>query len=269
MRRFVVVLLLLFAGGLTAAAIAGPESVREAVASAQALLGDEEAGGDDPGEPEGEPLDYVALGDSLAAGFAAPSGYPEHLAQRLEESTGRPVEVEVAAQIGWTTRRLRDAVDERAPLREALADADLVTVSVGSNDLFRAAFELGETCAEPACARPPIERFHERWEDLLAEIDAHTDARVVVTDFYDPFAGRRGEDELTSLGRELRAEANRGLRAAAEQRGFVIAPVEQAFHGADGTEDPRDRDLIAFDGIHPNRAGQERIADAVEAALQR
>lgn len=269
-RRVVVAVLALLAGGLVAAALAGPDAVRAGLDRVQGVAagadgdpGAEAAGDALDGAAGEEPLRYVALGDSIAAGFAAPVGYPELVAEELEARTGRDVDVDVAAQAGWATGGLTEAVTERARVRDALADADVVTVSVGSNDLFRAAFELGQACDHEDCARPAVTRFVERWEVLLDELGEATDAAVVVTDLYDPFTGRDDPD-ADALASQLRAEANDELTAAAEDRGFAVAEVSTAFHDGDGAVA---RDLLAFDGIHPGRAGQDRIAEAVLAAL--
>lgn len=274
MRRVIGVLLLATAVALVVAAIAGPDSVRGGWERLQALFDDV------PGEAElgeagsgrdgivrgeaGEALDYVALGDSIAAGFATSAGYPELVAEELEARAAVSVELDTATRVGWTTGRATSAIAERERLRDALAEADLVTVSIGSNDLFRAAFELGQECSDEACARPAVDRFLDRWDELLDELDRATEAEVVVTDLYDPFS--RSDAAADTLARQLRAEANEGLAAAAQERGFAVARVSEAFHGEDERIDTR---LLAFDGIHPGRAGQERIAELVIDALER
>ena len=89
-------------------------------------------------EPRGQSggLLYVALGDSTAQGIGASSpdkGYVAVIAQRLRESTGRPVEVVNLSRSG---ARIDDVLDRQLPALSARArEPDVVTVGIGGNDV--------------------------------------------------------------------------------------------------------------------------------------
>lgn len=87
-------------------------------------------------QPRGEPggLLYVALGDSAAQGIGASRpgrGYVGLIAQRLRDTTGRPVQVVNLSRSG---ARTADVVAEQLP-RLAGLEPDVVTVAVGGNDI--------------------------------------------------------------------------------------------------------------------------------------
>lgn len=84
------------------------------------------------GDAEG--LLYVALGDSAAQGVGASTpdrGYVGLLAERLRESTGRPVEV---VNLSVSGACVVDVLEHQLPRLQAL-QPDVVTVAVGGNDV--------------------------------------------------------------------------------------------------------------------------------------
>lgn len=89
-------------------------------------------------QPRGETggLLYVAFGDSAAQGIGASEpdkSYVGLIAQRLRDSTGRPVKV---ANLSKSGARIRDVLDVQLPALDTMARApDLVTVAIGGNDI--------------------------------------------------------------------------------------------------------------------------------------
>lgn len=138
--------------------------------------------------PRGEPggLLYVALGDSAAQGIGASApgkGYVGLLADRLRDSTGRPVEVVNLSRSG---ARINDVLDRQLPALEALdREPDLLTVAVGGNDVRAYDSETFAREAERLAAALPPGAFladapyfmHGRWErDARQAADVLTDA---------------------------------------------------------------------------------------------
>src|SRR5687767_15409 len=84
------------------------------------------------GPPEGEPLRFVVLGDSTAAGLGAGSpefAYPTVLSERLGQDGYR---VELTA-LGISGARAADVATDQVALAVA-ADPDLVFIGIGAND---------------------------------------------------------------------------------------------------------------------------------------
>src|SRR3712207_6481959 len=94
-------------------------------------------------------LDYVALGDSLAAGVGAQRGYVDRYAEHLREDTGAGVRVVNLGVSGQTAPQLLEALRNDPPTREAVRGAEVVTFNIGINDLGRA----GRAYEEGACGR--------------------------------------------------------------------------------------------------------------------
>lgn len=89
-------------------------------------------------QPRGETggLLYVAFGDSAAQAVGASDpqhGYVNLLADRLRDSTGRPVEIVNLSRSG---ARIKDVLDTQLPALAALGRTpDVITVAIGGNDV--------------------------------------------------------------------------------------------------------------------------------------
>ena len=207
----------------------------------------------------------------MAAPGQGDASYAPWLARHLEEATGRRVTVVNRAVSGWTTRDVLALVRRNPDVRAALADADLVTVNAGGNDLLplRLRYGLG-TCGGSdgqACLRSGVSRFATRWENLLDEIveaRGHSDG-VAVADLYHPSVDLERSLGTFGVSKHHLGEANRRLRTAATARGMPVAAVYAAFNGGDGQEDPGKRGLVGLDGVHPTVRGAEVIAGTFAA----
>ncbi|WP_246018788.1 SGNH/GDSL hydrolase family protein [Saccharothrix australiensis] len=213
-----------------------------------------------PAAPE-----YVALGDSYAAGVGADrascgrdrNAYPE-----LYAATHR-LELEFAACSGATTG------DVARQAERITGETSLVTVTVGGND---AGFsDVLTTCvlrSEEKCLRrvDTAEEFIEdelprRLDALYRSVRERTSARVVVLGYPHLFDtdGRCG---MSKARREaLNGASDRiseVLRDRAEAAGFAYADVRDEFEGHGVcSDDPWIHDLTfpVGDSFHPNAAG--------------
>ena len=221
---------------------------------------------------------YVALGDSVAAGSGSATSYPAELAQRIRAAGVARVRL-VDQAVGGTEsdELLRDLRRDRA-LRADVRGADLVTVTVGANDLvaLHHRYRAGD-CGGPDnldCYREEVDAFVPRWEAILDEIlelQAKPGALLRVTNYYDPYLGNEDlvrEDLGDGYPEEARLIAiahNRAICDVAASRSVPCADVYGAFNGPDGTRSPRAAGLLAEDGFHPSEAGHRRIADLLHA----
>jgi hypothetical protein len=155
---------------------------------------------------------YLALGDSISiddyTGVRG-GGAPSQLARKLG--------LELVGLDGNTTQGVL------ADLAGAPAAADIVTLTAGDKDL------LGGDLP-----RAVLRRLHQ-----IAERIQPLGARVVVNTVYDPSdgdndVGRRelGLSRLATIELRRRLNAvNRGIPKLARGRGFLLADLEQLFHG--------------------------------------
>jgi acyl-CoA thioesterase-1 len=178
---------------------------------------------------------YVALGDSAAQGIGASRpgrGYVGLLARDLRRSTGRTVRVVNLAQSGG---RLQDALAKQVPALSRL-DPDVVTVSVGANDI--ATFD--------------VDRFEREVEELFAALPAS----AIVADLPSFYLGE--------LERRVR-QANGIVRAAASRHALPVAPLHRVTARRTAARTAL-RD-VAADFFHPNDRGYEVWASAFRPLL--
>lgn len=186
-------------------------------------------------------MTVVALGDSVTAGYSLDhhrSSIAGQLALRLAERYDATVDWRACARTGATAGAALELVS-----REALADADLVFVSIGVNDLK----DLHSTT-----------RFRRDLGALLdAVLDAAPQARVCLLGIppleHFPAFPRPLADALGWRGRAFDAIGVDAI--AARPRTFRIETAE-----ALGPE------MFAADGFHPSPTLHAAFADAVMAS---
>ncbi len=213
-----------------------------------------------------QPLLYTALGDSIATGIWSSAGYVDRYAERLRAEVDPAVQLTNLAVNGWTTSNLLAALRTNETYRSAVQGADVITVSIGGNDLLQArARYLQATCGGPAnaeCLQTTTDRLLENWDAILDELKELVGPRPVVIrtmDVYNPYVAR--DAALLEEFKPYLDEINSYLCLASEARGIPCARVYAAFNGPEGTEDPARRALLALDGIHPSELGHALIAD--------
>src|SRR5918994_481577 len=79
-------------------------------------------------------LDYVALGDSLATGFGAFTGYVPRYEAHIETETGVAVTRTNLGRNGWTSSQLLSALRSDPTFRRATREAEIVTWNIGGED---------------------------------------------------------------------------------------------------------------------------------------
>ncbi|HZG88538.1 SGNH/GDSL hydrolase family protein [Paenibacillus sp.] len=209
-----------------------------------------------------KPIKYAAVGDSLTFGTGAPEnkGFASVVQQLWSERLGADIIRRTYAVVGATTGETLERLLTNAEMRKAIAEADIVTLTAGGNDLIRAAMRMyiqGETRS----MKPGMRVFANAYRDLLSELAAvhrtmeREDARIVVADCYNPFPQVRDAVLWISF-------VNRCIhRCAAAYGGRVlVARAYDAFLG-------RETDLFADDGVHPNEAGHRVLGECVADAL--
>ena len=196
--------------------------------------------------------DYVALGDSLAAGVGARRGYVDRYAEYLRDDMGARVRLTNLGVSGQTSSQLLRSL-ENPSTRRALRGAEVVTYNIGINDLGRArgSHEAG-TCGGTQgerCLRVAVEEFEKNWNAITREILSlrSPDETIIRTVGlgYTPRAGRVFEPYLN--------QANHHIAASATENSIPYAAVSL---GNDG---------LGPDGLHPDASGYEAIANGLQA----
>jgi lysophospholipase L1-like esterase len=221
----------------------------------------------------------VALGDSIPLGVecAACTTFVDLFAMALGNAGVRVDRTNWSIR-GFTVARLLDLVRHDAALRSDLARADVVTLTIGVNDMpwNAGADRCGGRSAPgddvdwsritPACLRSTSARYGELLAELLGAIDGLRAGRPTMlrlTGFYDEWIGREGvtPDELAIVARGVRL-FDRAQRRAAEAHGGLVADLLHVLNGPTGTADAGPY-LEPGHGVHPNQRGHGLIAETL------
>ncbi len=190
---------------------------------------------------------YLALGDSLAAGYQPggtelrDSAYPALAAARLERAGGSLGVVNLACS-GETTGTLIDGgkcdyaagsqlAQAESVLRERRADVRLVTIDIGGNDLLRCAARLQ---VDAACASTGLGTVEKNLPTIVERLRAAAgpDVPVLVLGYYNPWlasaylgAGRAQLEVATKAFTDLDAQ----IAAGAKKAGGRFVSLDAAF----------------------------------------
>lgn len=199
-------------------------------------------------------LNVVSLGDSLAYGAGDESG--EGITGRIDDelrARGIPT-VETAnlgvngAQTGEVLSRLKTK-----RVREAVASADAVVLSIGANDLFRTPHAREELLRSPFAV---AERILTRIEAIVAEIHAiNPRARVLLLGAYNPVPRHERASTINQYigvwDAALAARFQEDRRVAVVKMADIVTPQR----------------LSRYDSFHPGSAAYQEAAKRIARML--
>lgn len=166
------------------------------------------------------PMDYLALGDSLAAGVNSGNqlgdGYTDYLAQTLKANDLLKTFNKKFAVPGYTSSQVLADL-EKDEVKQAVTNTDLITISVGANDtLTHIKFdaETGEATIDDLPAlMATIQQVGANYSLMLKEIYAiNPEAQVYIMGYYNPFPHIPNPSLQAQLGQLLG-----GLNGAIQQ----------------------------------------------------
>ena len=204
---------------------------------------------DETTSPDAPHWDYVALGDSLAAGVGARQGYVDRYAEYLRDDTGARVKLINLGVSGQTSSQLLRALENNPSVRNRLRGAEVVTFNIGINDLglARGSYEAG-TCGGAQgerCLRAAVGEFEANWDKITIEIlnlRSPDETLIRTTGLgYTPRTGKVFEPYLKRASNHIAASAARSN-----------IPYAEVSLGKEG---------LSPDGLHPDDSGYEMIAD--------
>lgn len=202
-------------------------------------------------------IDYVALGDSLAAGQTpygnkVGTGYTDMISEELDKGQVLGSFTKDYATSGETSVELLDKL-KRDDVQQVLKEAELVTISSGANDFFRF-IKTGGSLASPAA----MELLTTVGANVGSAIDnvksASPEADIYVFGYYAPLVFLQDE---TTKAQFLYAFQifNNNLKKIAEAKGIHFVEVASAFDVNSTAYLPNPTD------VHPNEAGYQVIAN--------
>jgi lysophospholipase L1-like esterase len=225
--------------------------------------------------PNPMPWSLVAVGDSIPFNSSEDcpgcTGFVDRYAEAITAASGHPVKVQNLSQhTGLQTDSLLEELKTDVQRRDALANADIIIVSIGHNDT--AWNRDDDPCDGPnnedwskyneACAAAAAEIFRPKMESLYAQIVALRAGKPTIfraVNVYNDWIGVSGTPPEATEATRLILDAWSAMACkAAKVSGFTCADIYHAFNGSDGLTPAVD--LLAQDTVHPSDKGNEVIA---------
>ena len=214
----------------------------------------------------------VGIGDSVtSAAVCGCTGFVESYAAHLPSAAGGPAKAENLGAGGLTAAGLRTLMTQPGPDPTGVAEADILLVTIGANDLTPLLSRWQSSGCSKACYSPAVDAVGADLSDILAaakSLRGQRPTRVLVTDYWNVFADgdvARASDGPAYLrwSDELTRALNVSICNAARNAGATCVDLYAPFKG-DGSKNPTA--LLADDGDHPNAAGNDVISSALLAA---
>jgi lysophospholipase L1-like esterase len=221
----------------------------------------------------------VAIGDSISAGKNCPGcvTFVDRYAAAVARRAGVTVVRSNWSIPGLSSGRMLDMVVHDPSLRSDIAGANVITVTIGVNDLpwtpgpdeCKATPREGQvdwSRITPACLRRTAARYATELDRVLDEIDRLRNGKTTLlrlTGEYDDWIGRPGvsPQALATVARGVRL-FDLAERRAAAAHGATYADLLHRFNGPSGRGDAAPY-LELSHGVHPNQRGHDLIAQVL------
>ena len=213
----------------------------------------------------------VALGDSVPRGTNCDCRpYPPLTADDLAAATNRSAKASNDAVAGATSADVLGQLNSDGAVIDRVRSADAIEIEVGANDVSQS-----KSCATTvdcyAPRLPPLEKNLAAIVTRTRQLTSGHKVVLVLLDYWSvwlggKYAAAQGPAYVDAAD-ELTDRVDSIIKATAVERGAYYVDLRAAFKGPDYAYD--ETHYLASDGDHPNAAGHEQIAKAVEAVLDR
>lgn len=213
---------------------------------------------------------YIALGDSLAVGQNPYGqigyGYTDYVSNYLQENKLLQYYTKEFAQSGYRITDIERDINEnkkveidgnKTGLKEILRKAELLTLSIGANDIF---YKLGYTTTNNIDLNQTnnldsyVEETLNDLDRLVGNIQKYFKKDMVLVGYYNPFSATSSEycRELEPLFTEI----NSGMKKIAEEHNIHYVEIYEIFReNPEYLPNPQD--------IHPSNKGYQVIASSI------
>ena len=239
-------------------------------------------------------LYYTALGDSIPKGYCAEEdlkvvSYPQLIADDMQTVGKKQTELYNYARNGLTTKKLNVAVLQDEEVIESLGKSDLITVTVGANDLMNefkkvsqeilnndASFHTVDealSALEKGISSNPFllvkvitaiggwdyASFEKQWIQALDTIGRYKaeGTPVVVTTIYNPLGKMELPGTLSAVVESIIRKMNEIMTENAKMYDYRVADLWNSEIGRH----------TQSDGLHPDQTGQDLIKDLIKEQI--
>ncbi|MEK5037702.1 GDSL-type esterase/lipase family protein [Sporosarcina sp. FSL K6-3457] len=215
------------------------------------------------------PIEYLSLGDSLAYGQDSNDdygkGYPDFLAEILEEANLLKSYNNDFSFPGFTTDDVLNGLKEKAELRELVKSADFITLSAGANDLF-AYFKLDKSTGKIDYnlveLLGAVQQVRVNYHSILQEIyTINPKAQVYIMGGYNPFPYIT-DPTLKPLVGQLVGQLNGAIQQGITGTTAVFVPTAEII------DENFTHYLPNPSNVHLSEAGYQRVAEQFNSYLQ-
>lgn len=200
---------------------------------------------------------YTAIGDSLTTGFGAlPGNGFVPVYRRMAEVRLRDFVAYTNLGVnGMTSAELDQRISRSQAYRQGLREAEIITISIGGNDLIRAARATRAFAAAPVSFKQSLQECKDNLSSIMGKIyglkaGSSSPYIIRIVGLYNPYP-------QISAATDWVQQFN---RHAAQYSNYVcgFANIYPAFAG-------NERDLLSLDHLHPNGKGYRVIAEQLNA----
>ena len=218
---------------------------------------------------------YVAIGDSLTKGVGDSTnqgGFVPLLAQSLTNETGLEFKAINYGVSGNTSSQILSRIREKKEIRKDLKQAQLLTITVGGNDLRKAILE--DTSNLDLDRFEKASKTYEKNLNQIIELARkdNPDLPVYVVGIYNPLY--LNFPDLTELQTLVDQWNQRTEETLSAYQGVYFVPINDLLYkGIDGqsgvTESELGKETVTNDALydedsfHPNNTGYEIMKEAV------
>nr|WP_243847116.1 GDSL-type esterase/lipase family protein [Thalassobacillus devorans] len=208
--------------------------------------------------PDRKVINYVALGDSLAAGYTPVRvenggvkleklrGYPEYIKERFEQSNYK-VTLKNHSAPKATTFDLGNKLTEEEVINN-IAKADAITIDIGANDLLKH-LNANDRSGLYEASEEALENI----DKILGIINEASDAKIYVMGYYNALWSLPIEEGTKNELISFLHLFNNGIKEVTEEKGGIFVPTYQAI-----AEDYKT--YLPYPDIHLSQEGYKAVA---------
>lgn len=219
-----------------------------------------------------EELNYVVLGDSLAAGRnpygSDDYGYTDYVRDYLKQK-GRLNDYISYAVSGYTIDNISDDINynktieidgQNVSIRKALRESDLVTISIGANDFLAgmSISSLPTIFSDRTAVTSQVDTILEEIDDLLTLIKKYAKGKIIIVGYYNPLPSlTKYKDNINEVIEYADSEYE---NLCINQDVYYVKISDILASDDEYLPNPLD--------IHPNKFGYEAISKEVINAIE-